>query len=91
MQTIARTLTGGGGDGEPPLEPDCQPQDPQHIRDIFDVALGRAPCPPNGPGGPGGPGGPEGPPHMPLAHLISIQPAGDLKQVGMTPQVFNRD
>jgi len=39
MQTTARTLVGGGG-GEDPLDPSGQIEDPQHIRDTFDIALG---------------------------------------------------
>jgi hypothetical protein len=69
-QTIARTLAGGGGDGEPPLGPSHQ--DPQRIRDVFDIALGRAPRPPGGPGGPNDPRGPGGPPDVPPAYLIPI-------------------
>jgi hypothetical protein len=38
MQTIARTLAEGGGDGEPPLGPNHQ--DPQRIRGIFNIVLG---------------------------------------------------
>jgi hypothetical protein len=90
-QTIARTLAGGGGDGEPPSGPSHQAQDPQRIRDVFDIALGRAPHPPGSPGGPNNPGEPGGPPNVPPAHLIPIQPANDLKQAGMPPQVFKGD
>jgi hypothetical protein len=78
----------GGGDDEPPLNPRSQTQDPQQIRDTFDIALGWAPRSPNRPGGPGGPGGPGEPP-VPPAHLIPIQPAGELKQASMTPQPFD--
>jgi len=39
MQTIARTLAGGGGE-EPPLDPGSRSQDPQQIRDTFNIALG---------------------------------------------------
>jgi hypothetical protein len=82
-QTIARTLAGGGGGKEPP--PGTSHQDPQRIRDVFDIALGQAPRPPGVPGGPNGPGGPEGPPDVPPAHLIPIQPTNDLKQAGIPP------
>jgi len=51
-QTIVRTLAGGGGGKEPPPNSENQSQDPQRIRDTFDIALGRAPRPPGGPGGP---------------------------------------
>ena len=71
-QTIARTLAGGGGDGEPPSGPSYQSQDPQHIRDIFNITLRRAPHPPDRPGGPGGPGGPGNPPDVPPTHLVPI-------------------
>jgi len=92
MQTIARTLAGGGGGGEePPPGLSQQSQDPQHIRDIFNITLRRSPRPPDGPGGPGGPGEPGGPPAIPPGHLVPVQPVGDLKQAGMTPQVFEGD
>jgi hypothetical protein len=39
-QTIARTLAGGGGGEEPPPDSRNQSQDPQRIRDTFDIALG---------------------------------------------------
>jgi hypothetical protein len=93
MQTIARTLAGGGGGKDPPSNPSSQIQNPQRIRDTFNITLGRASRPPNRPGGPGrprGPGGPEEPP-VPPAHLIPIQPAGELKQAGMTPKVCDRE
>ncbi len=91
-EVISQTIV-SGGDDEPP--PSNQHQNPQHIRDTFNIALGRAP------GGPGGPGGPEGPrdPHrgpnipggIPPAYLIPIQPTGDLKPAGIPPLIFNRD
>jgi hypothetical protein len=91
MQTIVRTLTGGGGGGEPPLDPGSQSQNPQWIRDTFDIALRHAPRPLGGPGGPNGPGGPGGlgEPAIPPNHLIPIQLAGEIKQAGMTPQPFD--
>jgi hypothetical protein len=91
-QTIAQTLAGGGGE-DPPPNPRSQSQDPQRIRDTFDIALGRAPRPPGGPGGPNGPGDPGAPgePAIPPDHLVPIQPGGEIKQAGMTPQPFDGD
>src|SRR5712671_6272266 len=56
-EIISRTIVPGGDD---PPDPG-QHENPQHIRDTFDIALGRAPGGPAGPGGPGGPAGPGGP------------------------------
>ncbi len=92
-EVISHTLV-PGGDDEPP--PSNQHQNPQHIRDTFDIALGRAPGGPRGPRGsegPGGPGDPFGGPNalggIPPAHLIPIQPAGDLKPMGIPPLLFD--
>src|SRR5712671_6110308 len=93
-ETISRTIVPGGDD---PPEP-VQHENPQHIRDTFDIALGRAPGGPDGPGGPGGSGGPNdpyggppGPAPIPPAHLIPIQPVGDLKPAGVPPLLFDGD
>jgi len=96
-EIISRTLVPGGDN--PSVR--TQHENPQHIRDTFDIALGRAPGGPSGPGGPGGPGGlggpddPYGGPHnlgaIPPAHLIPIQPAGDLKPAGIPPLLFDGD
>ena len=93
-ETISRTIVPGGDD--PPAA--AQHENPQHIRDTFDIALGRAPGGPNRPGGPGGLGGPNGPyggPNgpgaIPPAHLIPIQPTGDLKPAGIPPLLFDGD
>src|SRR5216683_3889685 len=51
-EIISHTLVPGGDD--PPTA--AQHENPQHIRDTFDIALGRALGGPNGPGGPSGPG-----------------------------------
>ncbi len=68
-EVISRTIV-PGGDDEPP--PSTQHQNPQHIRDTFDITLGRVP---GGPGGPRGPfGGPNAPGAIPLAHLIPYNP-----------------
>src|SRR5712675_37167 len=80
-ETISRTIVPGGDDPPNPV----QHENPQHIRDTFDIALGRAP------GGPNGPGGPPGPAAIPPTHLIPIQPAGDLKPAGIPPLLFNGD
>jgi len=97
-EVISCTLV-PGGDDEPP--PSMQHQNPQHIRDTFDITLGRAPRGSGGPGGPGGPegpggprdpfGGPNAPGAIPLTHLIPIQPAGDLKPAGILPLLFDGD
>ncbi len=93
-ETISRTIVPGGDDPPNPV----QHENPQHIRNTFDIALGRAPGGPDGPGGPGGPGGPNdpygGPPGqaaIPPAHLILIQPTGDLKLAGIPPLLFDGD
>ena len=90
-QTIVRTLAEGGKD--PPLNSGSQSQDPQRIRDTFNITLGRAPRPPGGPGGPNGPGDPGAPeePAIPPDHLVPIQLGGEIKQAGMTPQPFDGD
>jgi len=92
MQTIAQTLAGGGGE-DPPPNPGSQSQDPQRIRDTFNIALGRAPRPPGGPGGPNGPGDPRAPGELaiPPDHLVPIQLGGEIKQAGMIPQPFDGD
>jgi len=93
-EIISRTLVPGGDD--PPAG--TQHENPQHIRDTFNITLGQAPGGPNGPGGPGGPrgpndpyGGPNGPGAIPPTHLIPIQPTGDLKPVGIPPLLFDSD
>src|SRR6266851_3661841 len=93
-EIISRTLVPGGDN--PSVR--TQHENPQHIRDTFDIALGRAPGGPSGPGGPGGPGGlgdpygnPNGPGAIPPAHLIPIRPAGDLKPAGIPPLLFDGD
>src|SRR5216683_3323922 len=88
-ETISRTIVPGGDDSPDPV----QHENPQHIRDTFDIALGRAPGGPDGPGGPGGSGGPNdpyggGPPRpaaIPPIHLIPSQPAADLNPSRMPP------
>jgi len=50
-ETISRTIVPGGDDPPDPV----QHENPQHIRDTFDITLGRAPGGPDGPGGPGRP------------------------------------
>src|SRR6266851_2465376 len=47
-EVISRTLVPGGDD--PPVS--VQHENPQHIRDTFDIAIGWAPGGPSGPGGP---------------------------------------
>ena len=93
-ETISRTIVPGDDDPPDPV----QHENPQHIRDIFNIALGHAPGGPSGPRGPGGPGGPDDPhgnPNglgaIPPAHLIPIQPAGDLKPAGIPPLLFDGD
>src|SRR5216683_1875324 len=93
-EVITRTLVPGRDDPSP----GAQHENPQHIRDTFNIALGRAPGGPGRPGGPGGPGGPGDPygnPNepgpIPPAHLIPIQPAGDLKPAGIPPLLFDGD
>jgi hypothetical protein len=39
MQMIAWTLAGGEGGKEPPPDSSSQSQDPQQIRDTFDITL----------------------------------------------------
>ena len=88
-EVISHTLV-PGGDDEPP--PSNQHQNPQHIRDTFDIALGQASGGPRGPEGPGDPfRGPNTSGGIPPAHLIPIQPAGDLKPVGIPPLLFHSD
>ena len=91
---ISHTIVSGGDDSPNP----AQHKNPQHIRDTFDIALGRAlggPNSPGGPGRPGGPGDPYGNPNnpgaIPPAHLIPIQPTGDLKPAGIPPLLFDGD
>src|SRR5216683_7600544 len=93
-ETISRTIVPRGDNPPNP----AQHENPQHICDTFDIALGRAPGGPSGPGGPGGPGGlgdpygnPNGPGAIPPAHLIPIRPAGDLKPAGIPPLLFDSD
>src|SRR6266851_5764636 len=92
-ETISRTIV--PGDDEPSVP--APHENPQHIHDTFNIALGRAPGGPDGPGGPGGPGGPNDPhggPHVPVippGHLIPIHPVGDLKPAGVPPLLFDGD
>ncbi len=96
-ETIARTIVPGGDGSSPPPDPSNTHQNPQHIRDTFNIALGRTLGGPGSPGDPGGhdrPGGPGGPNELggiPLAHLIPIHPAADLKPAGIPPNIFNGD
>jgi hypothetical protein len=99
-ETIVWTITGGGDEDMLPPNSDTHHQNPEHIRDTFDIALRWAPGGPRRPGGPRGPGGPgglggPGDPHaargIPPTHLIPILPGADLKPAGLPPQVFNGD
>ncbi len=91
-EVISRTIVPNNDDD---ATNHVQQQDPQHIRDTFNIALGRAPGGPGGPGGPNRPRGPNdpygGPDPVPPTHLIPIQPAGDLKPVGIPPLIFDGD
>src|SRR5216683_4317440 len=81
-ETISQTIAPGGDNDAPPPNTSNHHQNPQHIRDTFNITLRRAPGGPRGPGGPGDPNRPRGPNAtggIPSAHLIPIQPAGDLK------------
>ncbi len=92
-ETIARTIVPGGDGSSPPPDPSNTHQNPQHIRDTFNIALGRTLGGPGSPGDPGGhdrPGGPGGPNELggiPLVHLIPIHPAADLKPAGIPPLI----
>src|SRR5216683_2081967 len=87
-EIISQTLVPGGDD--PSVR--TQHENPQHIRDTFDIALGRAPGGPGRPGGPNDPyGGPNDPGAIPPTHLIPVQPAGDLKPAGIPPLLFDGD
>src|SRR6266853_995779 len=87
-ETISRTIVPGGDNPPDPV----QHENLQRIHDTFDIALGRAPGGPGGPGGPGDPyGNPNEPGPIPPAHLIPIQPAGDLKPAGIPPLLFDGD
>jgi len=87
-EVISRTLA--PTDNEPPTS--TQHENPHHIRDTFDIALGQAPGGPSGPRGPNNPfGGPNNLGVIPPTHLIPIQPTEDLKTVGIPPLLFNGD
>ena len=89
METISQTIVPkGDNSAPPPPNTSNHHQNPQHIRDTFDTAFGRAP---GGPRGPRGPGNPHGPGGIPPAHLIPIQPGADLKPAGIPLIIFDRD
>ncbi len=94
-EIISRTIAPRGNNNPPPpLHTSNHHQNPQHIRDTFDIALRRALGGPGGPGGPGDPHSPRGPNisgGIPPAHLIPIQPGTDLKPAGIPPIIFNGD